>query len=303
MIPENYKTIHGEYVTWLKTLGFNKGTVYHCSRCLKDFLEWLHMQGVSQITGLNQKHLDKYNHYLQIRPNKYNSGKPLGASSLNDNFIALDKFCEFLHQMGMNNAPAPTNYRVKVDKEERINKIHPFTQEEIKTLQLDIENCFLELNYQKRETKQEELKLTLALYYGCGLRRMEGYNLTLDNIDFDRKTIFVKQGKNYKDRIIPMNAGVYQILQDYVYNYRHKQKLQHSRLYTQYIGQLSLDLKKLQQNSDNQAIKTKRLTFHILRHSIATQLLKNGMDIENIALFLGHSSLSSTQIYTHLAER
>ncbi|MBN2777899.1 MAG: tyrosine-type recombinase/integrase [Bacteroidales bacterium] len=50
----------------------------------------------------------------------------------------------------------------------------------------------------------------------------------------------------------------------------------------------------------DKSIRKKRMTLHILRHSIATHLLQNGMSIESIALFLGHSSLESTQIYTHL---
>jgi Site-specific recombinase XerD len=73
--------------------------------------------------------------------------------------------------------------------------------------------------------------LIFALFYGCGLRRSEGHKLRIKDLDFDRKTVFVEQGKNYKDRIIPMSAGVYKELQDYVYNYRHKMKLNHNRFF------------------------------------------------------------------------
>jgi len=52
--------------------------------------------------------------------------------------------------------------------------------------------------------------------------------------------------------------------------------------------------------SENESLKEKNLCLHTLRHSIATHLLQNGMNIENIARFLGHSTLESTQIYTHI---
>ena len=152
----------------------------------------------------------------------------------------------------------------------------------------------------ERQIKQYELKLIFALYYGCGLRRSEGYNLRMDDIDFDRKTVFVKQGKNYKDRVVPMNDGVYNALQDYIYNFRHKLKLNHTRLFI-YKGYVQNErLKHLINFCNDENIKTKRITLHILRHSIATHLLQNGMKLENIALFLGHGNLDSTQIYTHL---
>jgi integrase/recombinase XerD len=61
-----------------------------------------------------------------------------------------------------------------------------------------------------------------------------------------------------------------------------------------------LRLKDLQKICTDENMRKKRITTHILRHSIATHLLQNGMNIENIALFLGHSSLVSTQIYTHI---
>ncbi len=125
-------------------------------------------------------------------------------------------------------------------------------------------------------------------------------NLQIKDVDFERKTIFVEQGKNYKDRIIPMSAGVYKELQDYIYNYRHRLKLNHNRLFTCLKCVLNKKLKYLQSVCTDENVKAKRLSTHVLRHSIATHLLQNGMSIENIALFLGHSSLGTTQIYTHL---
>jgi integrase/recombinase XerD len=97
-----------------------------------------------------------------------------------------------------------------------------------------------------------------------------------------------------------MNTNVYNALQHYIYNFRNLQKLKHKRLFITGAYSLNVSLQRLQQATNNEAIQAKHITLHTLRHSIATHLLQNGMSIESIALFLGHSSLESTQVYTHL---
>ena len=299
----SFREINRQYTAWLDTLGFSSGVVNDYNARIRDFLEWLDTQGVSQLNRLTQKHVSEYFNYLENRPNKRHKGRLLSVSHLNHNFIAVDKQLEFLHGQGMQNAPVPTNYRMPVDKDERIRKIETLTQQEIKTLYSAIEHTYPKLNFAHREQKHYQLKLIFALYYGCGLRLTEGAKLRLQDIDFERKTVFVEKGKNYKDRIIPMSAGVYNGLQDYIYNFRNKIKLPHNRLFIQSKGNLNEMLKELQNHCNDEAIQQKRLSMHVLRHSIATHLLQNGMSIENIALFLGHSSLESTQIYTHLVEK
>ena len=295
-----YTAIIAEYVAWLETLGFSDAMIYDYKFRLYDFFEWLENRQIESVALLTNKHITEYQNYLETRPNKKDKGRLLSVSHLNLNFLAIDKLLEFLHQYGMTNAPVPTNYRMKVDEQERINKIEVFTKEEIKTLYNSIPNTYTRFLFAERQARHYELKLIFALYYGCGLRLSEGYKLKIQDIDFDKKTVFVEQGKNYKDRIIPMSEGVYRELQDYVYNYRHRLKLKHNRLFIYTKQTLHLRLKHLQNVCDDETIKAKRLSLHVLRHSIATHLLQNGMSIENISLFLGHSSLDTTQIYTHL---
>jgi integrase/recombinase XerD len=300
MLNPNYHTIRNEYAVWLTTLGFSGGVVKDYKDRVKDFFEWLQNKNVNAVNLIQQNHITIYFEFLQTRKSK-RANRALSISHLNHNFLAIDKLCEYLHQMGLHTAPTPTNFRLKPDKLQRIKNIQPLTIDEIKTLQANISNAFCDMPFKQREAKQEQLKLMFALYYGCGLRRNEAYKLTANDIDFEKKTIFIKQGKNYKDRIIPMNTGVCKALENYIYNYRNLQKVNHKRLFLSTTGTLNNSLQHLQQLCDGEAIKSKKLTLHILRHSIATHLLQNGMSIESIALFLGHSSLESTQIYTHLA--
>ena len=267
---------------------------------MRDFFEWLESKQIQSINLLTAKHIKDYHNYLEHRPNKKNKERLLGISCLNHNFIAVDKLLEFLHQHGMENAPVPTNRRLKIDEQERIRKIEVLTKEEIKTLYNNIPHTYQHRTFEERQAKQYELKLIFALYYACALRRTEGWKLQVQDVDFDRKTVFVKQGKNYKDRIVPMSEGAYRDLQDYIYNFRHRLKLNHNRLFISITWTLNKSLQHLQSICKDETIQSKRLSLHVLRHSIATHLLQNGMSMENIAQFLGHSSLDTTQIYTHL---
>lgn len=300
----SYREINKQYTAWLDTLGFSKGVILDYPKRIRDFLEWLEVQNISQINQLTQKHLTSYFNHLETRPNKRRKGALLSVSHLNHNFIAIDKLLEFLQAQGLHNTPAPTGYRMHVDHGARIRKIEPFTPEEIKTLIQTIPNTYQRQNFEQRERNHYQLNLIFALAYGCGLRLSECLNVRLYDIDFERRTVFVEKGKNYKDRFIPMSAGVYNTLQDYIYNFRNKLKLPHTRLFLRRNkSDLNDMLKHVQTHCMNEQIQQKRLSMHVLRHSIATHLLQNGMSIENIALFLGHSSLESTQIYTHIAER
>jgi len=301
-MSENLTFINQEYKNWLETLGFSHSIIYGYNLHAKEFFIWLAKQQINHIKQLKNNHIKSYFKYLENRPNKRRNGG-LSVAHLNKNFDAIDKLMQFLNQIGIETTPEPTNYRINQDNNLRIDKIQPFTIEEIKELQANIKNTYPHFTFVQREKKQAQLHLIFALFYGCGLRRSEGMNLKITDINFDNKALFVHQGKNYKDRIIPLSDGVYKALQDYIYNFRNLQKTSKKTLFIQSSCSLATSLKNLQKITNNEQIQSKKLTFHILRHSIATHLLQNSVSIENIAQFLGHSSLESTQIYAHIVNR
>ena len=300
---EHYKIILENHALWYDTLGYHKNTCKRYAGIINQFFEYLQERNINNISELNYKHIKAFFEHIQtVKSQK--TQKTYSIVHLNDIFFAVDKLCQFLTEMGMDNVPTPLNFRIKIDQKQLdIDNTHPFTIEEIKELQNTIPNIYKYQSFAERQAKQYELRLIFALCYGCALRRMEAYNLTAKDIDFDRKTVFVKQGKNYKDRIVPMNENVCNALKDYIYNFRSRLKLPHNRLFVHSVSVVFKSLKELQQATDNPQIQSKRLYFHILRHSMATHLLQNGMEIEGIARFLGHSSLVSTQVYTHIVNR
>ena len=304
MKTEHYKKIHEQYVRWIGILGFSDASIKSFDKRIEEFFDYLETKHILSISEVTQKHINIYFEYLQTRPNRKFKGTVLSPSQLNQNFNAVNKLCEFLHQNGMDNAPMPINKMFKIDQEERIRKIQPFTQDEIKELYNCIDTSFSNVKqYTVRERKKEQLKLAFALFYGCGLRRNEGMKLTIKDVDFDRKTIFVHQEKNYKDRIVPMSEGVFRIIENYIYNFRNRQRVKHNRLFLCKQMAIRRSLETVKNTCKNTEIQSKRITLHILRHTIATHLLENGATFENIAKFLGHSSLVSTQIYTHIVNR
>jgi integrase/recombinase XerD len=151
----------------------------------------------------------------------------------------------------------------------------------------------------------------LVVYYSCGLRRNEGVQLTIDDVNLDTKLLHVRKGKNYKERYVPFNKANARYLQDYIHEYRPQliKTKKESRLFINTTGKplsggtLYTRLKLLQQQSSDATLQQKNIGLHTLRHSIATHLLQNGMPLEKIARFLGHASLDTTQLYTQLLEK
>jgi integrase/recombinase XerD len=110
---------------------------------------------------------------------------------------------------------------------------------------------------------------------------------------------------------VPFSRQSLIYLQEWVYDYRPilTKNNQSGSLFIGRIGNpmngnsLYVRFKLLQQQIENPEIQNKEIGLHTLRHSIATHLLQNGMELQKIQRFLGHSSLESTQIYTHLIEK
>jgi integrase/recombinase XerD len=168
-----------------------------------------------------------------------------------------------------------------------------------------------ETTYTKQEALNGRDRAMLELYYSCGLRRNEGVHITINDINFDSRLLYVLKGKKYKERFVPFNKTNAGYLQEYVYDHRPvlTRDKREGALFTSVTGKpmisgtLNSRLKLLQLLSDDLGLQQKTIGLHTLRHSIATHLLQAGMSLEKIARFLGHSSLDSTQIYTHLANQ
>lgn len=134
----------------------------------------------------------------------------------------------------------------------------------------------------------------LSLTYSVGLRVSEVINLKIEDIDSKRMIIHIKNAKGKKDRIVPLSQNVLQLLRSYYKEYRPQVYL--------FNGQFS---GKYSSTSCNNIVKRylgNQYHFHQLRHSTATNLLENGVDLRIIQKILGHNSSKTTEIYTHISK-
>jgi len=296
----SYQYIETGFKEWLNVLGYGQGTVNGMPVLIREFLHYLENNGIHHIKHLQQKHIKAYHLYISTRTNDRRSGA-LSTNHINKQIKAVEKLLEYLAQKGVQGLPSASIRLDKIQKKE----ITILTVDEIKELFALTKR---EVNTDKEDIIQARDRAILVIYYGCGLRRNEGIHVSVDDINFDTRILHVKQGKNYKERFVPISKMNAEYLQQWIYDYRSKivkDKKEH-RLFIGLRGEITTSgtlytrLKLLQQQSENTTLQQKIIGLHSLRHSIATHLLKAGMSIEKIAKFLGHSSLESTQIYTHL---
>lgn len=147
----------------------------------------------------------------------------------------------------------------------------------------------------------------LEVLYATGMRVSELINLTLERVDLNMKYI-IAFGKGSKERIVPLGSVAAEFLQQYLKKVR--PKLTHAGRNTNIVF-LAFGGHELTRQRFWQIIRAygrkaninKALTPHILRHSFATHLLDNGADLRSVQELLGHSDISTTQIYTHLTNK
>ena len=150
-------------------------------------------------------------------------------------------------------------------------------------------------------------RVLIGLLYGCGLRCMEARGLRLQDIDFDRGQIRVVQGKGGKDRYVPLSAHLSRGLKRYI-----EAERPGVYLFTGQAGSgagLDFDSRYSQRGilwAVKQAARgagiQKEICVHTLRHTYATHLLEDGLDLLSLKELLGHSNIETTMLYLHVAQ-
>ena len=277
---------------WMQALGYAPSTVYNSAHYARDFFFYLKKQGIHDTSQISKPTLAGYYDHLQTRKNRRRGGG-LSQPYIAAHFGALKCFGKYLQLTGRESFEI--DITVTVGREDNDKMV--LTRSEIGALYRACGNDTLGIRD----------RAMLGIYYGCGLRRSEGVNLDVKDILLKDKLVHVRKGKNYRERYVPMTGAVKEDLENYLEVGRQgllsfKNKAE-TAFFLSYRGRRiegnSL-MARLQQLAGKTKIN-KTIGLHALRHSIATHLLQSGMGLEDISRFLGHSSLESTQIYTHLS--
>jgi integrase/recombinase XerD len=148
--------------------------------------------------------------------------------------------------------------------------------------------------------KNLKYRAILSLCYGAGLRISEALHLQVSDIDSNRMMIRVRQAKGHKDRYVMLSPKLLELLREYW-----KKERPSTWLFPGRCKDHPLDATTLQhvcRLARNDSGITKPVTPHTLRHSFASHLLEAGANIRTIQLLLGHNSLQTTAVYTHVSQ-
>ena len=210
--------------------------------------------------------------------------------SINRKVSSLKAYYKFLVKIGsLPVSPLKKHKALKTDKKVVI----PFSETEMEQVlsQIPFENDFEGLRD----------KLIVELLYATGMRRTELINIRLSDFNPSTRTIRIL-GKRNKERILPLLPKVLALLKDYL---RHREKLENmvdgSFLFLTNSGHKiyeTLVYRIINKYFSKVSPKVKK-SPHVLRHTFATHLLNKGADLNAVKELLGHSSLASTQVYTH----
>ena len=228
-------------------------------------------------------------HYSQIRSwiiSLVDSG--VTNRTVNRKVSSLKSFYKFLQKIKqIQDNPLAKHKALKVSKRVQV----PFSEKEIEAV----------LNPLNKEIDFKSIRnrLVVELLYSTGMRRNELINITLKDIDFSNSTIKVL-GKRNKERIIPLLNSVKESLNKYLIVRTKENSNSGFLFFTDKQNKLYPTLVYRIINDYFSTVSTKvKKSPHVLRHSFATHLLNEGADLSSVKELLGHSSLASTQVYTH----
>ncbi|MDP4267602.1 MAG: tyrosine-type recombinase/integrase [Bacteroidota bacterium] len=281
-----------EFREYLFQLGYGKKSRHILPHNVREFLEFIkdtHEYLNDELQWINSQHINMFYDWLQIRPNKRKEGG-LSEIMISHYIYSLRiffKYLEITEQINFNPISAMKFKRPKTRRRE------PLTQNEIKEL------------FGATQTLKE--KVILHLFYSLGLRRSEAESLNINDIHLNSGMMYVREGKGQKRRAIPLTPKVKKDIE----NYFNKERKIIKNLHDTEAFIISRTGYRMTGNNLNRIFKdilgrTKinkpETSLHHLRHSIATHLLENGLSVEYVRDFLGHTHLEATQVYVSVSK-
>ncbi|WIM68785.1 site-specific tyrosine recombinase XerD [Corynebacterium breve] len=282
---------HEVATNWLNHLAVERGlsnnTLSNYRRDVERYLTWLDQAGKSSLSDVSTSDVESY---VQDLRRGIDGAKPLAASSAGRALVVA----RGLHKFAVTEGYVPADVAASVSPPATGQHLpDTLTVDEVVAL---LESCPTETPIGLRD------RALLELLYGTGARVSEILDLTVDDMT-DHDGILTVTGKGNKQRIVPVGSHAQSAIDAYLVRARpmFATGKSHALLLNTRGGALSRQSAwTVIKNAGERAGITKEISPHTLRHSFATHLLEGGADVRTVQELLGHSSVTTTQIYTHV---
>ncbi|MGO1059836.1 tyrosine recombinase XerC [Planococcus sp. FY231025] len=264
---------------------YSEHTVHHYEKDLEDFFLFMEQEGIGELQEVEYLHARNY--VTKLYETK------LSRTTISRKISSIRSFFRYgSREFGLSEAAFRSLYHPK--KEERLPQF--FYEEEMEVLFKSVQG---EDKLSKRNTA------LLELLYATGMRVSECVSIRMQ--DLDRTMHIVKvMGKGRKERYIPYGGFAHDALEHYIEEVRPKlmKKQDHQSLFVNNRGEPVTDrgIRHILNECMKKASANSAIYPHMIRHTFATHLLNNGADMRTVQELLGHSHLSSTQVYTHVTK-
>ena len=292
--PQGMAVYLEKFLEWMRVKNYSVRTIDNRQLYLQYFIVWAEDRGLTRPAEITKPILERYQRSLYHH--RKADGQPLSFRSQSSRLVPIRAWFKWLarHNHILYN-PAS---ELELPRLERRLPKHVLTIRESEAV-LSVPNVTEPLGLRDRAI--------LETLYSTGIRRMEVVNLKLYDMDVDRGTLMVRQGKGHKDRMVPIGGRAIAWINRYITEVRPRLVLDPAdvTLFITHLGEgfTTNRLTQLVREYIDAADIGKRGSCHLFRHTMATLMLENGADIRFIQAMLGHAKLETTQIYTQVSIR
>jgi len=284
-----------DYLIYLVGKGCAQETIRWRKSPLSMFVRFLSQNGIGKLTEVSRKTAEEYLSALKSGAASPR-GKPLSDGAYRDHLAVLNDFFKWLiarEKLLVN----PVADALGTEGRRPVHLPHVPTVEEMMKI---FQACTPATALGLRD------RAILELLYSTGIRRRELVNLSVGDFRLESRELLVANGKGGKDRLVPVGEYASYFTEAYVKHVRPWQVADPAEkaLFVQHRNGRRLSIRSVRDIVDRATAKSgigRRVSPHIFRHTMATHMLRNHADLRHIQAILGHTSLRSTEVYTHVS--